>query len=337
MRVASVIFTALASGAVLAHAIDAQEVNGVAEWPSSAVGGYTMAVLGDSGRVFIAGTSTGRTSVQVHDLATGTYLGQVGREGAGPGEFRQITGIAFRDSRLAVADARNYRITVYDRDLEVESMFPIRVQPVGSGLGATTDGFVLLGLLPGCQPNCRPRLWLVREDGSAEPIVSDPGFRRGAIDHHYVNVGDSLLALRHSYLGVWMIGRDAESRTVAHDSTFSVQTRDFPDYFTPENGPVGGWVAKDRVVLVHDRYPASQEFSSPSTTGGPPARVEDQRFSVLRVVDASTGEGLREQELPMRVRGVLGPGLLWGVELDGLQYHFKVWRVKEASDDGGRL
>lgn len=308
--------------------LQAQALSPVADWPSEAVGGYTMAVLDDRGRVFITGASTGYTSFHVHDLATGTFLGEVGREGAGPGEFREIIGIAFRESRLAVADARNYRITVFDDQFEVETMFPIRMQPVGAGLGYVDDGFILLGITPGCQPNCLRRMWFVPDGERPRPVDIDSGFWRGAMDYHYANLGDSLLAFRHSNLGVWMLGRSGAGRVLVEDSTFSVQQRDFPDYFTPENGPVGGWLSGDRLILVHHRYPPSQEFPVRSPDGGPPAPVEDRRVSVIRVVDARTGQGLWEQELNILARGVLAPGLIWSMELVGMRYHFRVWQLE---------
>lgn len=66
-------------------------------------------------------------TVRVYDFE-GRYIMDIGREGSGPGEYRQPESIAVHplDGRLFVRTSQNSRINVYSRDGDVLDHWPIR-------------------------------------------------------------------------------------------------------------------------------------------------------------------------------------------------------------------
>lgn len=66
----------------------------------------------------------------------GTYLGSIGRDGSGPGEFKRPEAMALLpDGRLLVRDPGNARINVYDRD---GAVLPSWRLPSGGGFSTST-------------------------------------------------------------------------------------------------------------------------------------------------------------------------------------------------------
>ena len=66
-------------------------------------------------------------TIRVYDFE-GRYIRDIGREGGGPGEYRQPESLAVhpKDGRLFVRTPQNSRINVYSRDGEVLDHWPIR-------------------------------------------------------------------------------------------------------------------------------------------------------------------------------------------------------------------
>src|SRR5690606_11705671 len=59
--------------------------------------------------------------------ADGAYLGTIGREGSGPGEYRYVAGIAvLPDGRIAVHDFGNVRINLYEATGDFAGSWPAR-------------------------------------------------------------------------------------------------------------------------------------------------------------------------------------------------------------------
>lgn len=80
--------------------------------PEYAFGSLGPMAIGPTGAFFLFDFSD--TQLRRYDSA-GRFLGLVGRAGAGPGEYRQVLGLAMHgDSLLLVFDPGNGRITVFD-------------------------------------------------------------------------------------------------------------------------------------------------------------------------------------------------------------------------------
>lgn len=78
------------------------------------LGGPTAVAVDESGqRIFVADNRFVAVKLFAFD---GSYLGQVGRRGEGPGEYVQPTGIAYDagQNRLLVRDASRSRVLIYD-------------------------------------------------------------------------------------------------------------------------------------------------------------------------------------------------------------------------------
>ena len=86
-------------------------------------------VLLDSAGVLIVVDSRNRT-VNEFD-STGTFVRQIGRDGAGPGEYRQPYSVAWLDGNLALLDPGNTRLAVFDRAGHWVTSWP--VQPLTGG------------------------------------------------------------------------------------------------------------------------------------------------------------------------------------------------------------
>lgn len=84
-----------------------------------------------AGRLLIA--DRGSNNLRILDLEGG-LISVVGREGEGPGEFRDVRNVAVSldETRIALSDARNRRVTVYDSSGELIGDFI----PDGPGVGA---------------------------------------------------------------------------------------------------------------------------------------------------------------------------------------------------------
>ena len=91
--------------------------------------GSVRSVLLDSAGVLIVVDGRNRT-VNEFD-STGTFVRQIGRDGAGPGEYRQPYSVAWLDGNLAVLDPGNPRLAVFDRAGKWVTSWP--VQPVTGG------------------------------------------------------------------------------------------------------------------------------------------------------------------------------------------------------------
>lgn len=98
-------------------------------------------VLLDSAGVLVV-VDDGNRTVNEFD-STGTFVRQIGRDGAGPGEYRNPYSVAWLDGNLALLDPGNYRLAVFDRRGKWVTSWP--VQPVTGGqfirLYRTPPGF----------------------------------------------------------------------------------------------------------------------------------------------------------------------------------------------------
>lgn len=74
------------------------------------IGRLGRTTVDDQGRVYIADASQQVIHVFLPD---GSYLTQIGREGSGPGEFRQISKMQVQSNQLFVHDANQHRIVVF--------------------------------------------------------------------------------------------------------------------------------------------------------------------------------------------------------------------------------
>ncbi len=108
--------------------------------------------------------------------ADGTYRGTIGREGAGPGEYRNVAGlVALDDGRLVLSDFGNRRFNVYGAGGELLDTWGL--QPTIAEqrpLYVHADGGVFLhtALIARTPPVIRPVL--IRLDASGTPMDTTP-------------------------------------------------------------------------------------------------------------------------------------------------------------------
>jgi hypothetical protein len=97
------------------------------------------------GRIVVA--NAGTHEIRFYDRA-GRFIRSVGREGAGPGEFRSITWLRrFATDSLAVFDRRSLRITIFDDDGELIRSLNVAQLPgitFPNPIGLFDDGKVLV-------------------------------------------------------------------------------------------------------------------------------------------------------------------------------------------------
>ena len=86
--------------------------------------GSVRSVLLDSAGVLIVVDSRNRT-VNAFD-STGALVRQIGRDGSGPGEYRQPYSVAWLDGNLALLDPGNTRLAVFDRSGKWVTSWPVQ-------------------------------------------------------------------------------------------------------------------------------------------------------------------------------------------------------------------
>lgn len=94
-------------------------VDGPEEYVLGQVGGVTV---DDDGRIWVGDTQA--KEVRVYDSG-GAFVTRVSRDGEGPGEVRNISGMAPAPDGIGVLDARLARVTVFDEDGAVVRSFRI--------------------------------------------------------------------------------------------------------------------------------------------------------------------------------------------------------------------
>jgi hypothetical protein len=115
--------------------------------------------------------------------ADGAYLGTVGRPGSGPGEYRNVAGVAvLEDGRIVVNDFGNGRYSVFGPDGAPLGMWPVRPSMAAMRpLHTTADGSVFLHDLRLREGPAPPEEILVRLDGSGQPrdtvLIPDTDYR----------------------------------------------------------------------------------------------------------------------------------------------------------------
>lgn len=78
-----------------------------------------------SGSVYVAAYEGASPQIRKYD-ATGRFRGAIGRQGAGPGEYRTADGMAVMgDSVLVVYDRRNGRVSLFDTSGTYRGSFPV--------------------------------------------------------------------------------------------------------------------------------------------------------------------------------------------------------------------
>ncbi|MFU8813092.1 MAG: 6-bladed beta-propeller [Balneolaceae bacterium] len=69
-------------------------------------------IVDNKGRIFIAEGAVGRKTIHVFD-SDGNHLGNIGREGRGPGEFEEICCMNFNAGKLYINDPVQRRMSIY--------------------------------------------------------------------------------------------------------------------------------------------------------------------------------------------------------------------------------
>jgi len=93
------------------HEIKLERVARFGDTDEVMIGRLAMSAIGDDGRVYIA---DGTQNVIHAYNSDGTYVSQIGREGEGPGEFRQIRNLQTEGDHLHVMDMNTSRISTFD-------------------------------------------------------------------------------------------------------------------------------------------------------------------------------------------------------------------------------
>ncbi|PWN06509.1 6-bladed beta-propeller [Rhodohalobacter mucosus] len=82
--------------------------------------------VGAEGRIYVSDYQV--PTLRMYDSG-GNFLGNVGREGRGPGEYLRIAGVkTFTDGELAIWDGGNQRITTYEPDGSFQEHFPLQAR-----------------------------------------------------------------------------------------------------------------------------------------------------------------------------------------------------------------
>ncbi|MCH8557646.1 MAG: 6-bladed beta-propeller [Balneolia bacterium] len=143
-------------------------------------GHISTVAIDESGRIYITESSRGNTSINVFD-SDGSYITTIGRQGAGPGEFRSIWNLRIANNKLYTIDAALLRIQVFELDnftLQKE----IALEPIGSGdaepdevgmpmdLHVLNDDLFVMTYMSGLSEQTTHSLYQMNADGN---IVSD--------------------------------------------------------------------------------------------------------------------------------------------------------------------
>lgn len=95
-------------------------VDGAPEYVFGAVAGL---VVDRDGAIWVADTQA--KEIRIFDRA-GSFVRRIGREGEGPGEFRNLSGLAVAPDGVGALDGGLARVTVFDADGAVVRSFPIQ-------------------------------------------------------------------------------------------------------------------------------------------------------------------------------------------------------------------
>jgi hypothetical protein len=115
--------------------------------------------------------------------ADGRYIGTIGGAGSGPGEYRNVAGMAvLEDGRIVVNDFGNGRFNVFAPDGSPQGMWPVRPSMAAMRpLHLTPDGSVFLHDTRRPQGGGAPEEVLVRLDRAGEPrdtlLLPDADYR----------------------------------------------------------------------------------------------------------------------------------------------------------------
>lgn len=113
----------------------------------------------------------------------GTYVGNIGRAGRGPGEYDQPSTLAVtRDGRLLVGEARSGVITVYSSDGSYEQRWDLG-EPIDEPLLSDDSGHVYVRLLGRRQEMFRWASGFQRTDSlpNSIEVIRTPAFDRGIV------------------------------------------------------------------------------------------------------------------------------------------------------------
>src|SRR5690554_6512942 len=93
-------------------------------------------IIDDKGRVIIknAGRPSYKQILHVFN-ADGSYHTQLGRHGAGPGEYRHIMVLQAKAGKIFMMDYNNQRVNEYStKDYSIERTIPLETWKIGDGL-----------------------------------------------------------------------------------------------------------------------------------------------------------------------------------------------------------
>ena len=143
--------------------------------------GRVRGLTADSTRIYILDAAV--PVVRVYDMA-GRHLFDVGREGGGPGEYRDPRSVVVsrRDGRIFVRDDRQLRLNVYDRDGDVLGTWTYGgTFQSGSPLLLTYDEQIYtqtLVYIPPDWPNTRWKVGLIRigPNGAEGDTLAPPDY-----------------------------------------------------------------------------------------------------------------------------------------------------------------
>ena len=182
---------------------------------NDAFGRIMGAAFGGSGRIYLADDRNFRVSVFEGD---GRFVGHIGRQGNGPGEFARPWAVAVdaRDT-VFVWDGTHRRISVFGPDLRFARSFGTRPEWLVTGMGVLPDGRLLVSAYPSGSSRAVHLLdregRVVRSIGPAIPAQELSGFEASLLGGTAVFDGGTIAFASKSPYEVTYF--DIEGRTQA--------------------------------------------------------------------------------------------------------------------------
>lgn len=310
------------------------------------LGSRAYGVRRDSrGRYFVVTPETSRSIPLVFD-ARGRYVREIGREGAGPNEFRAAIALEVaRGDTIYVFDRANARLSVLDPDLREVRTIPI--PPSTNTAAVLPTGTAVLNAAVWDTDRVGHPYHRIDATGSSGYFGADPneplrpGDVSGAVRWMTPARGSQFWSLRHAHrysLELWDADGTLHKRYTRTADWFAEYDRSTT--LAPGNPPqsrgMGVWFDQRTGLvwtIVHVADPRWRDGVGPvrRAEGGEYLPVHDRQRvydAIVEVIDVDAGRVLARQRFDHTIDIPIGAGLFAGArETPYGEPYLEVWRL----------